>query len=66
VCGRDLKSGIQYEICGLWYHYSYGSVKAEASEGENWNSENCRTEKVRVLQDDMQNAVRQIDELKAT
>jgi len=29
--GRNLKSGIQCELCGLWYHYSCGSVKAQAA-----------------------------------
>jgi len=31
-CGRNLKSGIQCELCGRWYHYSCGSVKAQAAE----------------------------------
>jgi hypothetical protein len=34
-CGRDLKSGIQCELCGRWYHYSCGSVKVQAAEREN-------------------------------
>jgi len=64
-CGRNLKSGIQCELCGRWYHYSCGSVKAQAAERENWNCDKCRTEKVKMLQEDLQNALRQIDELKA-
>jgi len=68
-CGRNLKSGIQCELCGRWYHYSCGSVKAQAAkrerERENWNCDKFRTEKVRMLQEEMQNALRQIDELKA-
>jgi len=64
-CGRNLKSGIQCELCGRWYHYSCGSVKAQAAERENWNCDNCRTEKVKILQEELQNALRQIDELKA-
>ena len=64
-CGRNLKSGIQCELCGRWYHYSCGSVKAQAAERENWNCDKCRTEKVRMLQEELQNALRQIDELKA-
>jgi hypothetical protein len=27
-CSRYLKSGIQCELCGRWYHHSCGSVKA--------------------------------------
>ena len=48
-----------------WYHYSCGSVKAQAAERENWKCDKCRTEKLRMLQEDLQNALRQIDELKA-
>ena len=33
--GRILKSGIQCELCGRWYHYSCGSVKSQAAEREN-------------------------------
>jgi hypothetical protein len=40
-------------------------VKAQAAERENWNCDKCRTEKVRLLQEELQNALRQIDELKA-
>jgi len=64
-CGRNLKSGIQCELCGRWYHYSCGSAKAQAAKRENWNCDKCRTEKVRMLQEELQNALRQADELKA-
>jgi len=57
-CGRNLKSGIQCELCGRCYHYSCGSVKAQAAERENWNCDKCRTEKVRMLQEKPQNALR--------
>jgi hypothetical protein len=56
-CGRNLKSGIQCELCGRWYHYSCGSMKTQAAERENWNCEKCRTEKVRMLQEDLQNSL---------
>jgi hypothetical protein len=32
-CGRNLKSGIQCELCGRWFH-SCGNVKAQAAERE--------------------------------
>jgi hypothetical protein len=64
-CSRNLKSGIQCEVCGRWYHYSCGNVKGQAPERENWNCDKCRNEKVRMLQDELQNALRQTDELKA-
>ena len=40
-------------------------MQAQAAERENWNCDECRTGKVRMLQDDLQNSLRQIDELKA-
>ena len=40
-------------------------MKTQAAERENWNCDKCRTEKVRMLQEELQNALRQIDELKA-
>ena len=52
-CGRNLKSGIQCELCGRGYLYSCGSVKTQAAESENWNCEKCRTEKVRMLQEEL-------------
>jgi len=60
-------AGIQCELCFQWYHYSCGSVKTQAAEREreNWNCEKCRTEKVRMLQEELQNMLQQIDELKA-
>jgi len=64
-CNRNLRSGIQCELCERWYHYSCGSVKAQTAERKNWNCDKCRTEKVRVLQEELQNALGQIDELKA-
>jgi hypothetical protein len=65
VCGRYMKSGIQYEPCERWYQYSCGSVKTQAAERKNWNCEMCRTENVRMLQGELQNALRQNGELKA-
>ena len=64
-CGRNLSSGTQCELCGRSYHYSCGRVKVQAAEREKWNCDKGRTEKVRMLQEDLQNALRQIDELKA-
>jgi hypothetical protein len=33
-CGKNLRSGIQCELCGRWCHYSCRSVKAQAAERE--------------------------------
>ena len=40
-------------------------MKAQAAGRQNWNCDKCRTENVRMLQEDLQNALRQFDELKA-
>jgi len=39
-------------------------VKVHAAERENWNCDKRMTEKVKMLQEELQNALRQIDELK--
>ena len=39
-------------------------MKAQAAERENWNCDKFSAEKVRMLQEDLQNALGQIDELK--
>jgi hypothetical protein len=31
-CSRNLKAGIQCELCGPWYHYSWGTVKVPVAE----------------------------------
>lgn len=63
-CSRNLRTGIQCELCGHWYHYSCGNVKGVWTEREKWNCDKCKTERVRVLQHDLQTAYRQIEELK--
>lgn len=63
-CGRNLRSGIQCESCGRWFHYSCGNVKSQAAERENWSCGKCRAASVRMLQDQLNNALRQIDELR--
>jgi hypothetical protein len=64
-CGRNLKTGIQCELCGHWYHYSCGNVKGDWKEREKWTCDKCKTERVKILQQDLQKAFRLIDELKA-
>jgi hypothetical protein len=56
-CGRNQKSGIQRELCGRWYQYSCGNVKVQVAEREIWNGDKCRTEKWRMLQEEVQNVL---------
>jgi hypothetical protein len=46
-CGRHLKSGIQCEMCGKWYHYNCGNGKVHVAVKENWCCDKCIKEKVR-------------------
>jgi hypothetical protein len=51
----------------MWtvHHYSCGNVKTLAAEREKWKCDTCRTEKVKMLKEELQNVLQQIDELKA-
>ena len=40
-CGRNLKSGIQYEPCERCYNYSCGIVKTQAAERERIGTVKC-------------------------
>jgi hypothetical protein len=60
-CCRNLKLGIQCELCRHWYHYSCRNVKVPVAEREKWSCDKYRTERIRMLQ----NVLRQIDELKS-
>jgi undecaprenyl pyrophosphate synthase len=40
-------------------------VKAQAAEREKWSCDKCRTERMRMLEEELHKALRQIDELKA-
>ena len=63
-CGRHLKSGIQCEMCGKWYHYNCGNGKVQLVMKENWCCEKCMKEKVKVLQEQLQEALSQVNDLK--
>ena len=64
-CGRNLKTGIQCDMCGHWFHYSCGNVKGDWAVRDKWNCDKCKTERVRLLQNDLQNALRLVEKLKA-
>ena len=64
-CSRILRTGIQCELCGHWYHYSCGNVKGDWMDKEKWNCDKCKTERVKILLHDLQKAFHLTDELKA-
>jgi hypothetical protein len=56
-CSRNLRSGIQCELCGRWFHYSCGNVNAQMAGREKWSCERCKADRFRKLQEDLQNAL---------
>jgi len=52
-CDKNLKSGTQCDSCGRWYHNSCGNVKVQVAESGRWNCERCRSERLRVLEEEM-------------
>ena len=62
-CDRNIKSGIQCESCGRWYHNSCGNVKFQVAESEKWNCDRCRCE-TPVLEEKLRDVQIQIEELK--
>jgi len=62
-CDRILKSGTQCDMCGLWFHNSCGNVKAQVAESGKWVCDKCRSERLRLLEERLQDALHQIDTL---
>ena len=53
-CDRILKSGTQCDTCGRWFHNSCGNVKAEVVESGKWVCDKCRSERLRLLEEKLQ------------
>ena len=62
-CEKILKSGTQCDTCGNWFHNSCGNVKTMAAESGKWTCDNCRSERLRHLENKLQEAMKQIDSL---
>jgi hypothetical protein len=63
MCDRNLKSGTQCKTCGRWFHTSCDNVKAQVAESGKWTCNQCISEKLRLLEEKLHNALLQIDEL---
>jgi hypothetical protein len=63
-CDKSLKSGTQCDTCGRWFHNSCGNVKAQLVDNGKWNCERCKWERFCLLEEKLQNALKQIEELK--
>ena len=65
-CERNPKSGTHCDTCGWWFHNSCGNVKARLAESRKWISDKCRSERRRLLEEKLQNALLQIGDLTRT
>ena len=50
-------------MCGRWFHNSCGNVKAQMAESGKWVCDKCRSERLRLLEKILQDALHQIDTL---
>jgi hypothetical protein len=62
-CDGNLKSGTQCDTCRRWFHNSCGSVKAQVAGVGKWICHMCKSERLRQLEEKLQNALFQIDDL---
>jgi hypothetical protein len=60
-CERILKSGTQCDTCERWFHNSCGNVRAQVAESRKWVCDECRSERLRLLEEKLQDALHQID-----
>jgi hypothetical protein len=63
VCDGKIKSGTPCSTCGLWFHNICGNVKAQVPVSGKWICGKCRSERLRLLEEKLQNALLQIDDL---
>ena len=60
-CDGILKPGTQCDTCGRWFHNSCGNVKAQVTESGKWVCNKCRSKRLRLLEEKLQDALHQID-----
>jgi hypothetical protein len=60
-CDRSLKSGTQCDTCERWFHNICGNVTAQVAESAKWVCDKCRSERLRLLEEKLQDALHQID-----
>ena len=59
-CDRNVKWGTHCNTCGCWFHNSCGNVKTQVAERGKWICDKCRSEKLRLQEEKLQNALLQI------
>ena len=60
-CDKIMKSSTQCNTCGRWFHNSCGNVKTRVADSGKWVCDTCRSEKLRILEEKLQDALQQID-----
>ena len=63
-CKRSLKSGTQCDTCGRWFHNSCGNINAHLADSGKRNCERCKWDRICLLEEKLQNALIQIEDLK--
>jgi len=66
ICDRNLKSGTQCNTRGHWFHNSCVTVKAQVADSGERICDKCRLERLGLLEEKLQNALLQIDNLTRT
>jgi len=59
-CNRNLKSGTQYNTFGRWFYNSYSNVEAQVVESRKWICYKCRSERLRLLGEKLQDVLLQL------
>jgi hypothetical protein len=63
LCDGKIKSGTPCSTCGLWFNNSCGNVKVQGAESVKLICGKCRSERLRLLEEKLQNSLLQIDDL---
>jgi methionyl-tRNA synthetase len=63
-CERNLKSGTQCDKCGCWFHSSCRNIKVQMADSGKWSCDKCRWNRLRQLEEKLENALQRIEELK--
>jgi hypothetical protein len=51
-------------MCGRWFDNSCGNVKAQLVDSGKWNCERCKWERLCLLEEKLQNALNQTEDVK--
>jgi hypothetical protein len=55
-CDRNIKSRTQCNTCGRCFHNNCANIKAKVTESVKWICDKCRSDRLRLLGEKLQNA----------